>query len=130
MGQTLEMLLGADPAKLKNVPTGKMEIKRLSRQFGKPFFISYRAATIDEMNEIGDKASGGQAEEMVWTIYELATDPNFKDAALREKFGVARPVDIVRKLFLGGEILSIYKAIMTLSGFDKDQQVDVDAVKN
>lgn len=132
MGQTLDMLLNADPAKVKNIPTGKVEIKRLSKQLGSPFLVSFRAATIGQMNEIGDKAKGNQGEEMKWTIYELSQDPNFKDKSLRERYGVVRPVDIVSIILLGGEILLLYNEIMKLSGLDKSNSESalIDEVKN
>ena len=130
MGQTLEMLLAAEPAKVKNVPTGQIEIKRLSKQLGQPFIVTFRAGTLDELKSIGENADGNETEEMKWAIYELTTDPSFKDKGLRERFGVARPVDIVDNILLGGEVLMLYQAIMKSSGFDKDTGTDVEAVKN
>ncbi|MCL6625519.1 MAG: hypothetical protein K6T68_02895 [Alicyclobacillus shizuokensis] len=130
MGQTLEMLLAAEPAKIKNIPTGKIEIKRLSRELGQPFFISYRAGTLDELKEIGENANGDDTEEMKWVIYTLSTDPDFKNKDLREKYGVTRPVDIVSTILLGGEILMVYNAIMRLSGFERGRGVNVDDIKN
>lgn len=130
MGQTLEMLLAADPAKVKKAPTGQIEIKRLSDQLGKPFTVTFRAGTLDELNSIGENAKDSETEEMKWAIYELTLDPNFKDSGLREKFGVTRPVDIVNSILLGGEIMTLYRAIMKISGFDKNAKQDVEAVKN
>lgn len=130
MGQTLEMLLAADPAKIKNIPTGKIEIKRLSKIFGQPFYVSFRAATLDQLQEVQDNiGDGGDAEEMKWIVYEFSTDPDFKSKELREKYGVKRPVDIVNEILLGGEIATVYNAIMKLSGFDK-KAVDVEEIKN
>ncbi|MGB9845897.1 MAG: phage tail assembly chaperone, partial [Desulfotomaculales bacterium] len=130
MGQTLEMLLAADPSKIKNIPTGKVEIKRLSRELGQPFFISYRAGTLEELKEIGQNANGDDIEEMKWAIYMLSSDPDFKSRELREKYGVKRPVDIVSTILLGGEILMVYNAIMKLSGFERGRGVNIDDVKN
>jgi len=129
MGQTLDMLLTADPTKIKNIPTGQVEIKRLSKKLGQPFYIKFRAATINEIKEIGEKAGNNEIEEMKWTIYEMATDPDFKNKELREKYGVKRPVDIVDTILLGGEILTVYQAILRLSGFDKDG-LNIEEVKN
>lgn len=129
MGQTLDMLLTADPAKVKNIPTGQVEIKRLSKELGQPFYIKFRAGTLDQIKEIGEKAGDNEAEEMKWTIYELSHDPDFKNKELREKYGVKRPIDIVDTILLGGEILTVYQAIIRLSGFDKDG-LNIDKVKN
>ena len=129
MGQTLDMLLGADPVKIKDIPTGKMEIKRLSQKLGQPFVVTFRAGTFEEIRSIGENANGSEAEEMKWSVYELTTDPNLKDKSLREKYGVTRPVDIVDSIFLGGEIILLYQAIMKLSGFDQETAT-VETVKN
>ncbi len=129
MGQTLDMLLAADPSKLKNVPTGQVKIKRLSKELGQPFYIKFKAGTINQMKEIGEKANDSESEEMKWTIYELTFDPDFKSKELRDKFGVTRPVDIVDVLLLGGEIMTVYQAILKLSGFDKDG-LNIEEVKN
>jgi hypothetical protein len=129
MGQTLDMLLAADPSKLKNVPAGQVEIKRLSKKLGQPFYIKFKAGTINQMKEIGEKANDSETEEMKWTIYELTFDPDFKSKELRERFGVTRPVDIVDTILLGGEVLTVYQAILKLSGFDKDG-LNIEEVKN
>ena len=129
MGQTLDMLLAADPSKLKNVPTGQVKIKRLSKELGQPFYIKFKAGTINQMKEIGEKANDSESEEMKWTIYELTFDPDFKSKELRDKFGATRPVDIVDVLLLGGEIMTVYQAILKLSGFDKDG-LNIEEVKN
>lgn len=119
MGQTLEMLL-ADPDKVKDVPTGTMEIKRLTEKYGKPFVITFKAGTLEQLKEIGNNAvvngKYDETEEIKWTVYELCTDPNFKDERLRKAFGVARPVDVVEKILLGGELTALHQAIIRLSG--------------
>lgn len=129
MGQTLDMLLAADPAKIKNIPTGQVEIKRLSKELGQPFYIKFRAGTLDQIKEIGEKAGGNESEEMKWTIYELSHDPDFKNKELRGKYGVKRPIDIVDTILLGGEILMVYQAILRLSGFERGE-LDIEEVKN
>ncbi|MCM1565627.1 MAG: hypothetical protein NC238_06700 [Dehalobacter sp.] len=129
MGQTLDMLLAADPTKIKDIPTGKVEIKRLSKKLGQPFYISFRAATIDELKEIGELADGNEGEEMKWAIYKMSADPDFKTKELRERYGTTRPVDIVSSILLGGEILAVYNAIMKLSGFEKGN-LNIEEVKN
>lgn len=130
MGQSLEMLLAADPGKIKAIPRGQLEIPRLSKICGKPFVVSFRAGTLDELNHIGEQANGNDAEEMKWAVYELVTDPDFKSRDLQEKFDVARPVDVVSAILLGGEIAMIYRAITKLSGFDRQVGVDIEEVKN
>lgn len=129
MGQTLDMLLNVDPGKIRNVPTGQVEIQRLSKELGQPFYIKFKAATIDGLKDIEEKSGGKDTEEMKWTVYEQTIDPEFKSKELREKFGVKRPVDIVETLLLGGEILMVYQAILKLSGFNKDG-LDIEEVKN
>lgn len=131
MGKTLDLLLGTDPAKVKELPTGKIEIKRLSDVLGEPFVVTFRAGTLNEFKAIDENIDGGSdADEMKWVVYELTSDPNFKDQGLREKYKVTRPVDIVSEILLGGEIMLVYQAIMKISGFSKDAGKNVETVKN
>jgi len=130
MGQTLEMLLAADKSKITNIPKGKIEIKRLSKALGKPFIVEYRAGTIDEMGDISKRANGSETEEMKWGVYEFTIEPNFKDTKLHDAYDVTRPIDIVSKVLLGGEIILIYRAISKLSGLDQGNVVEVEEVKN
>jgi hypothetical protein len=126
---SLEMLLAADKTKIKEIPTGKIEIKRLSKALYKPFYVTFKAATLDQIKEISDTANDDDSQEMIWTIYEMTIDPDFKSKELREAYGITRPVDIVPEILLGGEILTLYNAITKLSGFEK-KGVDIEEIKN
>lgn len=133
MGQTLEMLLAA-PEKVKKVPKSKVEIKRLTKEYGKPFFVEFKAGTLEQLKVIAENAKVNgeynEVEEMKWVIYELCTDPNFKDSRLREAYKVTRPVDVVEEILLAGEIYTIYRNILKVSGMDKGQEGLVEEIKN
>lgn len=129
MSQSLEMLLKADKSKIKDIPTGQTEIKRLSKVFGEPFMVKFRAGTLDEIGEIAERAKSG-TDEMKWTVYELVTDPNFQDTSLHQAYGIKRPIDIVSTILLGGEIVSVCKAIKGISGMSDDNETEIDKIKN
>ena len=144
MGQTLAMLLAADPAQVRDIPVGRIEIPRLSAKFGQPFVVTFKAATADQMEEISKKSivkgKASTIEEIRWTVYEQMVDPDLHSKELREKFGTVRPLDITDAakggLFLGGELWSIWLEIQKLSGMnltgeeDAPEGLDIDEVKN
>lgn len=129
MAQTLDMLLN-NVDKVKSIPTGSIEIKRLTKQLGEPFRVTFRAATLEELREIEEQASEDVSEVVRWTVYKLVTDPPLNNQELREAYNVARPVEVVDKIFLGGELTTLYSAIKELSGIDDDNKVVIDEIKN
>lgn len=129
MAQTLDLLLN-NVDKVKSVPTGSMEIKRLTKQLGEPFRVTFRAATLEELREIEEQANEDVSEVVRWTVYKLVTDPPLNNQELREAYNVARPVEVVDKIFLGGELTILYSAIKELSGIDDDNKVIIDEIKN
>lgn len=70
-------------------------------------------------------------------IYQMQTqtllagiaDPDLKNKDLLEKFGVVLPGDIIRKLFLAGEIADLTAQITELNGYTTQEKADK-AVKN
>jgi hypothetical protein len=70
-------------------------------------------------------------------IYQMQTqtllagiaDPDFKNKELMEKFGATLPADIIRKLFLAGEIADLTAQITELNGYTTQKKAD-EAVKN
>ena len=70
-------------------------------------------------------------------IYQMQTqtllagiaDPDLKNKDLLEKFGAVLPGDIIRKLFLAGEIADLTAQITELNGYTTQEKADK-AVKN
>lgn len=134
----VELLLGVDSGKIK-LPVTQVEITRLSEVFGKPFVLNCQALTPDKYEEVQNMALKVSGKDMsvdvsqlqIFTVMEGVIDadgkPLFKNKELREKFKTATPLDLIRKILLSGEIVSIYTEIAKLSGFGDDA---VKSVKN
>lgn len=57
-------------------------------------------------------------------------DPNFKNEEAVKKANVLSPEQLINKLLLPGEVMELYNAISSLSGFDKEPDELRDEVKN
>lgn len=135
----VDRLLKADVVnKLAERPTKKVKMERLSKLFGFDFVITLRAIDPERYADIQKMAvdfTNGNADNV--DIYQMQTqtllagiaDPDFKSKELMEKFGVTLPADIIRKLFLAGEIANLTAQITELNGYTTQKKAD-EAVKN
>jgi hypothetical protein len=82
---------------------------------------------IQDMSIDYEKESVNLEELQVMTVIEGTKEPNFKSKELMDKFKVYTPKDLVKKLLLPGEIISLYNMIGELSGFNGET---VEEVKN
>lgn len=124
----LDLLLGSDIGEIK-LPTKEVEITRLSEVFGAPFIITASALSPAKYEEVQDMAvsiNGKKADIEISLLQLLVVmegvmdgtgKPMFKNKDLMAKFKATTPKELVRKLFLSGEIASVYGEIATLSGF-------------
>lgn len=134
----LDALLGADTGKIK-LPTKQVEITRLSEHFGAPFYVTIKALSADKWEEVQDMALKVEGKDVdvdtnllqLFVIIESTLDQNggllFKNKDLIKHFGCITPKDLVGKLLLSGEIISLYGEISDLSGF-RDNSIE--EVKN
>lgn len=92
---------------------GTLTVKKPSQSF------------ISEMLALEDK----QDE---YLIVNMTVEPDLKDTQLLKAYGCMEPTDIVDKLFDGGEVIAISKAIMKTAGYKgEDLQVKLhETVKN
>jgi hypothetical protein len=113
-------------------------MERLSKLFGFDFVITLRAIDPERYADIQKMAvdfTNGNADNV--DIYQMQTqtllagiaDPDFKNKELMEKFGATLPADIIRKLFLAGEIADLTAQITELNGYTTQKKAD-EAVKN
>lgn len=127
----LQALLGAKPA---TEITEQVPFKRLGTEF------TIKALTGEDIDKIRDQATypvkNGKKTELKVNEEEVArllivksvVDPNFADASLLAHFGASDEGDCVQKALLAGEITALQNAIMTLSGFDDEE--DIEEAKN
>ena len=132
----LDLLLGSDIGEIK-LPTKQMEITRLSKVFGVPFVITVSALSPDKYEEVQDMAVSVKGKDadieisllQLLVVMEGVMDPSgkpmFKNKDLMTKFKASTPKELVRKLFLSGEIASIYGEIAELSGFGDNAVTEI-----
>lgn len=135
----VDKLLKADVVnKLSDRPTKEVRMERLSKLFGFDFIVTLQAIDPERYVDIQKMAvdlTSGNADDV--DIYKLQTqtllagisDPDLKNKDLLEKFGASIPSDIIRKLFLAGEIADLTARITELNGYTTQDKVDAE-IKN
>ena len=127
----IDKLLQMDKSKLMEMPTKEVEFERLTKLLGEPFKIRCKAidgeryADIQrsavDLNKKGDLRDINLFEMQVLTVIDGVVEPSLKDKRLLAYFGCATPKELVKKLFLAGEIAELSSVITELSGYDKDE---------
>ena len=135
----LSLLLNADAKKIEEKKTVKMEIPRLSAALGAPFELELQPIDPELYSEIQESAvnldkKGGLKSInsfilSVRTCVEGIKEPSMKNKELMKKFGAATPNDLVKKLFLSGEISDISQKIGQVNGYASQEDTD-EVVKN
>lgn len=119
MASIMDMLLAADPRKLKERPTARMKMKRLEKLLGGDCEFEIEALTASELDELRSVPK----EHM---IVRAVTNVDFGDAQLcsvlrpEGRNTPLLPTETVEKLLLPGEIDQLYTAILKLSGYGDD----------
>ena len=127
----IDKLLQMDKAKLMEMPTREVEMPRLSELTGEPFKVICKAidgeryadiqrSAID-LNKKGALRNINLYEMQVLTLIEGVVEPSMKDERLLGYFGVVTPKELVKKLFLAGEIAELSNVITELSGYEKSE---------
>jgi hypothetical protein len=127
----LEALLGAELKIEKDVP-----IKRLNTHF------TVKAIDGQTINRLRDQATHyvgkgankkAQLNEEEFNgslIVEACITPDFNNAKLLAKYGARDGADCVQKALLAGEIMALQEAILRLSGFEDNNDEELEEVKN
>lgn len=128
---TLDLLLKLDESKIKEKPTRKVEIKRLSEVLGEKVVFTCQAISMNKMAEIQSMAVDFQTQQVdtqevqIMTVLAGIVDPDLKDKRLLEKFGAPTPKELLQKLLLSGEITRLYNVIAELSGYGPEAVANV-----
>lgn len=117
----IDLLLETNVEKLQTKHNKNYEIKRLSKVLGEKFIITCYALTHEQVAHIGE-ISKTNADMELNTILEACRidGQRLSNKELMDKFGVFTPKDLLNKLFLPGELYSIYKVVNELSGYNND----------
>lgn len=135
----VDQLLKADVVnKLVERPKKKVKMERLLKLFGFDFVITLWAIDQERYADIQKMVvdfTNGSTDNI--DIYQMQTqtlltgvaDPDLKNKNLLKKFGAVLPGDIIRKLFLAGEIADLTAQITELNGYTTQEKADK-VVKN
>jgi len=139
----VDSLLKADVAKITELPSEEIEIKRLSKITGDNFSVKVRAIDGKRYTEIqksvlniGHKGKSDYDVTKAKTLIVLEglVEPDMKNKELLKQFKAITPKEALNKIFLAGEIDKIFKKITELCGYndedgDKDEE-DAEEIKN
>lgn len=134
----IDKLLQMDSSKLMEMPTREVQMARLTELMGETFTVKCQAidgeryadiqrSAID-LNKKGSIKNLNLFDMQVLTVIDGVVEPSMKDSKLLKHFGCATPKDLVKKLFLAGEIAELSNVITELSGYDKTED-DEEEVK-
>lgn len=124
----IDLLLGTDTGKVK-LPTKQIEISRLTGLYGTPFHIVLQALSPDKWEELQDMTLEIKGKDvdldttllqlfvLIESVLDINGKPLFKSKELMKHFDAVTPKELVKKILLPGEILSIYGEVSELSGF-------------
>jgi hypothetical protein len=123
----VELLLKMDKDKVKAIPTKQVEVKRLSEIAGEPFTVTLKAVSGNKWSDIVETigADAGNYKSSKHLLLVGMEDPKLSDHDLQEAYGAVTPLDLVEKLFLAGEIMSLAAEVTDLSGLGDDALEEV-----
>lgn len=121
MKNIIDLLLETDVEKLAASNAQACEVKRLSRALGQPFIVTCKPLTNEQIAHIGE-VSKTNVDMKLNVVIEACRleDKRFSNKELMDKFKVARPLDLLNKLFLPGEIAKLYDVVNDISGYTRD----------
>ena len=120
MSNLLDLIMSADKSSFKR-PTKDLKLKRLSELLGGDAVITVRAIGFDRLEELREMNEGVKLRLMI--VAEGIQNLDLNDKALREFLDVDSKLpktEVLKALFLPGEIDDIYLEISKLSGYSGD----------
>lgn len=134
----IDKLLQMDNKTLTEMPKREVEVPRLTQVLGEPFKVVCQAidgeryadiqkASID-LNKKGGVRNINLFDMQVLTVIDGVVEPSLKDKKLLQHFDCITPKELVKKLFLAGEIAELSNVVTELSGYDKTEE-DEEEVK-
>ncbi len=102
------------PNVLKELPTARYKVKRLSELAGRDVVFTLRGLPYGKVQKLRSSDSG---DTEVQILLAGCADPDLKAPQLRERFGGATPAETVKALLLPGEIADLSRAVERLCGY-------------
>ena len=128
----IDKLLQMDNKTIMEMPKREVEVPRLTQMIGEPFKVVCQAidgeryadiqkASID-LNKKGGVRNINLFDMQVLTVIDGVVEPSLKDKKLLQHFDCVTSKELVKKLFLAGEIAELSNVITELSGYDKTEE--------
>lgn len=129
----VEKLLKLDKGIIDFDNVKEIEVKRLSSKIGEPFVVEVRGLSGDRYTEIASMMFSGKGTVDAQKTFkvnclfalEAMVSPDLKDKDLLEHFECATPLELLKKMFLPGEIAKISEEVGKLSGFSDNVEEEV-----
>lgn len=127
--EVLERLLNAD-----TVPTKTVLLKRIGIPVTLKGLTNKKVSNIKkECTEIvkrrGKQSKEINEEDFEASLISVATvKPDWSNSQLMEKYNASRPIEVIKKSLLAGEMSLLSDIVLELSGFDDELEV-IDTVK-
>lgn len=112
------------PNVLKELPTARYRVKRLSELVGKDVVFTLRALPYGKVQKLRESMA---EDTNVQILLAGCAAPDWKAPELRERFGGATPAETVKAALLPGEIEDLSRAIERLCGY---RRATIEEVKN
>ena len=102
------------PNVLKELPTARYRVKRLSELIGEDVVFTLRGLPYGKVQKLRESLSD---DVSVHILLQGCVEPDLKDPALKERYGGATPAETVKAMLLPGEIEDLSRAVEKLCGF-------------
>ncbi len=108
----------------RQLPTARYRVQRLSEALGEDVVFTLRALPYGAVQRMRESAAG---DTSVQILLQGCVEPDWKDPALKERWGGATPAETVKNVLLPGEIEDLSRAVERLCGY---RRTTIDEVKN
>lgn len=113
MENVIELLLKPESMEaVRRRETAELRVKRLSEALGADFTVKLRGLSFNQFDELRDSS-----EPLTEIVLAGLVEPNLRDPRLLESYGVPTPAELLKALFLPGELAEMRNRIDQLTGF-------------
>lgn len=121
----LSLLLRPElPNVLKELPTAKYRMPRLSELVGTDVVFTLQGLPYGKVQKLKESESG---DTEVQILLAGCVEPDLKAAELKDRYGGATPAETVKAMLLPGEIADLSRAVERLCGYRRQT---IEEVKN
>lgn len=125
MKDLVSLLLRSEiPNVLKDLPTTRYRVKRLSDLVGQDVVFTLRGLPYGKVQQLRGSLSD---DASIHILLQGCVEPDLKDPALKERYGGATPAETVKAMLLPGEIEDLSRAVEKLCGY---RRLTIEEVKN